>query len=67
LVKFDAIGQAGGVALMLQGAVLSTASVEAPRSNPSATLRRTTPPTTVLAVPWTDGNRGGGIGLVGRF
>ncbi len=67
MVTIDAIGQAGGVALMLQGAVLSTASVEAPRSNRSASLRRSTPSTAVLPVPWTDGNSGGGIGLVGRF
>jgi hypothetical protein len=67
LVSIDAIGQAGGVALMLQGAVLGTASVEAPRSNSTARLRRPGQSVTVVPVPWFDGNNGGGIGLTGRF
>lgn len=66
LVTFDALGQAGGVALMLQGAVLGTASVEAPRSNPSARLGRQQQAATIVPVPWVDAN-GGGVGLTGRF
>jgi hypothetical protein len=67
LVSLDAIGQAGGIALMLQSAVMNTASVEAPRSTPSATLRRPTRLPSIVPVPWFDGNNGGGIGITGRF
>lgn len=67
LISIDALGQVGGLALMLQGAVLGTASVDAPRATPSANLRRTNEKLTVVAVPWVDGRSGGGLSLTGRF
>jgi hypothetical protein len=67
MVTLDAIGQAGGVALVLQGAVIGTASVEAPRANQAARLRRSAHSPSVVPIPWLDGKSGGGIGLVGRF
>jgi hypothetical protein len=67
LVSLDAIGQAGGVALVLQGAILGTASVEAPRSNQAASLRRSTNAPALVPVPWLDGRSGGGLGIVGQF
>ncbi|HEY5955905.1 MAG TPA: hypothetical protein VIV60_05105, partial [Polyangiaceae bacterium] len=69
LVTLDAIGQAGGVALVLQGAVLSTSS--SGESPPSATTthsqrRRTEHSATAIPMPWVD-QTGGGIGIVGQF
>jgi hypothetical protein len=77
LVTLDAIGQAGGVALVLQGAVLSTSSGESPaRSMPSAgapvsvsrstTRRRSERSVSAVPMPWFD-ETGGGIGIVGQF
>jgi hypothetical protein len=67
LVTLDAIGQTGGVALVLQSGMMSTASVEAPRANQTARLRRSAYSPRVVPTPWLDGRGGGGVGLVGRF
>jgi hypothetical protein len=67
LVSFDAIGQVGGVALVLQGAVLGTANAEAPRSNLAAERSRSAKSLVILPSPWLDGKGGGGVGLVGQF
>jgi hypothetical protein len=66
-VGIDAIGQAGGLALMLEGALFSPSGVEPPRVGQSArtSLRRDS--SSIMAIPWTDGMTGAGIGLVGRF
>jgi len=67
IVGLDAIGQAGGIALILEGAIFSPSGVEPTKTNQSlGRLRRETAPS-VVAIPWSDGRSGAGLGLVGRF
>jgi hypothetical protein len=71
LIGIDAIGQAGGVGLVLEGALFSPSGIEPPRAERSAdgTARSSRPRdrSSIMAIPWTDGMTGAGIGLVGRF
>lgn len=67
LISLDALGQIGGVGLVLQGAILGTASGSAPNSHGSARLSRPAPSMTLAPVPWTDGRSAGGLSLTGRF
>lgn len=67
LVGVDAIGQVGGIALMLEGALFSPSGIEPPRSSLTRVKSRRDQATSVVAIPWSDGKSGAGIGLVGRF
>jgi hypothetical protein len=67
MVSLDAIGQLGGVALMLEGATLSTASVESPRAHLGPQQGRTARALKAIPVPWLDARGAGGIGIIGRF
>jgi hypothetical protein len=67
LVSLDALGQAGGVGLLLEGALFSPSGIEPPRTSRNQRLTRTTETPSVIAVPWTDGQTGLGLGLAGRF
>jgi hypothetical protein len=67
LVSLDLLGQAGGLGLLIEGAVFSPSGVE-PSS--SAQGKRSQPidqAPTVVAVPMSMGQSGAGLGLVGRF
>lgn len=67
LISLDAVGQAGGLALVLEGALFSPSGIEPPRSSSTQNQLRQNKGTSVVAIPWSDGKSGAGIGLVGRF
>ena len=67
LISLDALGQAGGVGLLLEGALFSPSGIEPPRTGRNHRLTRRAETASVVAVPWTDGQTGLGLGLAGRF
>lgn len=67
LVSLDALGQAGGVGILLEGALFSPSGIEPPRTSQNQRPTRTADSPSVIAVPWTDGQTGLGLGLAGRF
>lgn len=67
LVSLDLLGQAGGIGLLIEGAVFSPSGVDAPRSAQSNRSQSRDQKPTVVPVPMTMGQSGAGLGLVGRF
>jgi hypothetical protein len=67
LITLDALGQVGGVGLLLEGALFSPSGVEPPRTGQNYRLTRRAESPSIVAVPWTDGQTGIGLGLAGRF
>lgn len=67
LISLDALGQVGGVGLILQGAILGTGSANPPRGLGSAVPARPSQSFSLAPVPWSDGRSAGGLSLTGRF
>lgn len=67
LVSLDALGQVGGVGLILQGAILGTGNSNAQRGLGSSASARHSHSFSFTPVPWSDGRSAGGLSLTGRF
>lgn len=67
LTTFTAVGQAGGVVAMMEGAFMPTASGPGPRrARPKAELPKREPKPRITAAPVSDG-RMMGVGILGTF
>lgn len=67
LVSLDALGQVGGLGLILQGAILGTGNSNAQRGAGSAAAEPRSHALSFTPVPWSDGRSAGGLSLTGRF
>jgi hypothetical protein len=66
LVSLDALGQVGGLGLILQGAILGTGNSKAQQGLAGGSAKGSNS-FSITPVPWSDGRSAGGLSLTGRF